>query len=82
MEFDLVGQRSDHETNDGTGGNRGEDRIAAVIIMHPVVAIWRFVEAPIIIISDDDRIIVVAIVTANPVARHIVAVIHEPEGWP
>lgn len=77
----LVGKGADHEPNDRTGCNRGQDSVAAIIIVDPVVSVWRFIQAPIIIVADDDRIVVVAIVPANPIARDIVAIIDEPKGW-
>ena len=46
------------------------------------MAVWRIIQAPIIIVADDDRIRVVAIVAANVIARYIVAIVDIPEGRP
>ena len=78
----LVGEGADHQADDRTGGNRSQDRIAAIIVMDPVITIRRLVQAPIIVITDDDRVIVVAIMSTNPVIRHIVSVIDKPKGRP
>ena len=78
----LIGEGADHETDNGSGRNRGEYRIAAIVIVDPVIAMWRVIEAPIIIISDNDCVRVVAVIAANIVARHIVAIIHVSERWP
>ena len=51
------------------------------MIMDPVMAIWRLIETPIIIVADNDRIIVVAIVSANAIARDIITVIDEAKRW-
>ena len=78
----LVGQGTDHEADNRARGNRGQDGIAAVIIVYPVIAVRRIIQAPIIIITNDDRITVVAIMAANPVTWHVIAIIHEAESWP
>ena len=50
--------------------------------MDPVITIRRLVQTPIIIITDDDCVVVIAIMPANPVSRHIMAIIDEAERWP
>lgn len=78
----LVGQGANNEPNDRTSGDRGEDRVAAIIVMDPVIAVWRIIETPIIIVANDDRVIMVAIISTNLIVRHIVAIIDIAEGWP
>lgn len=65
----LVSQGADDEANDSAGSDRGEDSVAAVVIVYPVMAIGRLVKTPIVIIPDYDRIVVVSIIAANPVSR-------------
>lgn len=79
---DLICQGTDHETNNGAGCDRSENRVATVIIVHPVIAMRRIIEAPIVIITDDNRIGVIAVITANPIGWDIMPVIDEPESWP
>ena len=50
--------------------------------MHPVIAVRRLIKTPIVVITDDDRIGVIAIIPANPITRDIMPVIDVPEGWP
>lgn len=78
----LISQGAYDEANDGAGRNRGEDGVAAVIIMDPVIAIRRFIQAPIIVVPDDDRIGVVTVMAANPVSRYVVGIVHEAESRP
>ncbi len=75
----LVGKGADHQANDGSSGDRCENGVTAIMIVDPVVSIWRLVEAPIIIVADNDRIIVIAIVPTNTIARDIIAIIDESE---
>lgn len=76
---DLIGEGADHESDNGSGCNRGENRIAAIVIVDPVIAMRRVIKAPIIIVSDDDRVRVVAVISTDIIARHIVAIIHVSE---
>lgn len=78
----LVGQSADDQANNGARGDRGEDGVATVMVMHPVIAVWRIIQAPIVIIANDDRIGVVAIMPTDPIAWHIVAIIDEAKGRP
>ena len=50
--------------------------------MDPVIAVRRIIQPPIVIVSYDDCIGVIAVMAADIVARHIVAVIHISERWP
>ena len=47
--------------------------------MDPVVTVRWVVKAPIIIVANDDRIVVIAIVTTDAVARYVMAVIDETD---
>ena len=50
--------------------------------MHPVIAVRRIIKTPIAIVTDYDRMIMVSVMTPDPVARDIAAIIDVPEGWP
>ena len=78
----LVGEGADHEANNCPGCDGGQNGVSTVIIMDPMIAMRRVIEAPIIVITDDDRVGVIAVISANVIARHIVAIIHKSEGWP
>lgn len=78
----LVGESANHEANNGSGCDGGENGVSTVIIVDPVIAVWRVIEAPIIIVANYDRVGVIAVISANVIARHIVTIIHKPEGWP
>ena len=78
----LVGQGADDQANNGARGDRGENGVATVIVMHPVIAVWRIIQAPIVIVADNDRIGVVAIMPTDAIARHISAIIDEAKGRP
>ena len=78
----LVRQSADHEADNRTGGDRGQDCVAAIIVVDPVIAIWRIIETPIIIVAYDDRVIMVAYVSTVPILGHIAAIIDIAEGRP
>ena len=78
----LVGEGADYETDNRPGRDRGQYGVSTIIIMDPVIAARRVIEAPIIIVSYDDRIGVIAVMTSDIIARHIMAIIHISERWP
>lgn len=78
----LVGEGADYETDNCSGRDGGQYGVSTIIIMDPVIAARRVIEAPIIIVSYDDRIGVIAVMTSDIIARHIMAIIHISERWP
>ena len=43
------------------------------------MSVWRIVESPVIIVADNDRIVVVAVMPANAIARRVIAIIDKIE---
>ena len=78
----LVGQGADDQADNGAGRDRGENGVATIIVMDPVISVWRIIQAPIVIIADYDRIGVVAVMPTDAIARDIAMVIDEAKGWP
>ena len=70
-----VRQRPNYQADNGPGGDGGENRVAAIVIMHPVIAVRRIIQTPIAIIANNDRITVVAIMTTDTIAWDIMTVI-------
>ena len=68
-------QDTDGEADNGTRGDGGQDRVAAIGIADPVMAMRRGIEAIARIVANDDRVRTIAVIAADPVAAMIVAVI-------
>ena len=45
------------------------------MVVDPVMAMWRVIQTPIAIIPDNNRIIVIAVMAANPITRCVIPVI-------
>ena len=78
----LIRQGADYEADNRPGGNGCQNSVSAIVIVDPVIPVRRVIQPPIIIVAYDDRIGVITVMSADMVARHIVAIIHVSEGRP
>ena len=67
----IVSEHTDHQANNGTRGDRGQDGIRLSIIIDPMIPLRGIVKAISAIVSDIMGAGVVVVISADTVARRV-----------